>query len=310
MDLAEWIASPKNPLTARAYVNRVWALFFGEGLSRDLQDLGNQGQWPTHPELLDWLSIEFIESGWDVKHLVRTIVTSRTYQQSSNPSDELMEEDPYNILYARQNPRRLPAEFVRDNALGVAGLLNPKLGGLSARPYQPAGYYAQLNFPKRKYVHDTNDDQYRRGLYMHWQRSFLHPMLSAFDAPSREECTASRSSSNTPLQALNLLNDPTFVEAARVLAQDLRSENSDLPAQLNPAFLRILSRPPTAEEVALLTELHEKQFSSYRENPEEAAKVLTIGLNPPSDEKDPAGLAAMTAVTRTLLNLHETITRY
>lgn len=310
MDLAEWVASPENPLTARAYVNRLWSFFFGEGLSRDLEDLGNQGQWPTHAELLDWLSVEFIESGWDVKHLVRMIVTSKSYQQSSNPSDELMEKDPYNTLYARQNPRRLPAEFVRDNALAVAGLLNLKLGGPTARPYQPAGYYAQLNFPKRKYVHDTDENQYRRGLYMHWQRSFLHPMLAAFDAPAREECTASRTRSNTPLQALNQLNDPTFVEAARVLAQDLVAGGQAFPGQLETAFQRILSRSPTSEETTLLTSLHEKQLARYRETPEDATELLAIGLNPPADEKDPARLAAMTAVTRALLNLHETITRY
>ena len=310
LDLAEWIASPDHPLTARAYVNRVWALFFGEGLSRDLHDLGNQGQWPTHPELLDWLAVEFVESGWDIKQLVRTIVTSKAYQQSSNPSDELLESDPYNILYARQNPRRLAAEFVRDNALAVSGLLNPQLGGRAARPYQPAGYYAQLNFPKRKYVHDTDANQYRRGLYMHWQRSFLHPMLAAFDAPSREECTASRSSSNTPLQALNLLNDPTFVEAARVLAADLAKDGSSIDDQIENAFQRILNRLPSAEEAALLANLHADQLERYQNSPEEAAKLLKVGMNPAPADLDPVQLAAMTAVTRALLNLHETITRY
>ena len=310
MDLAEWIASPENPLTARAFVNRLWSLFFGEGLSRDLQDLGNQGQWPTHAELLDWLSVEFIESGWDVKHLVRMIITSKSYQQSSNPSDELMERDPNNTLYAWQNPRRLPAEFVRDNALAVSGLLNLKLGGPTVRPYQPDGYYAQLNFPKRKYVHDTNENQYRRGLYMHWQRSFLHPMLLAFDAPAREECTASRTRSNTPLQALNQLNDPTFVEAARVLAQELAAGGQAFPGQLDTAYQRVLFRSPTGEEITLFTSLYEKQLARYRETPEEATKLLAVGLNPAVDEKDPARLAAMTAVTRALLNLHETITRY
>jgi len=310
MDLAKWIATEENPLTARAYVNRVWSLFFGEGLSRDLQDLGNQGQWPTHPALLDWLAVEFVESGWDVKHLLRMIITSKSYQQSSNPSDELMERDPYNTLYARQNPRRLPAEFVRDNALAVSGLLNLKLGGRTARPYQPAGYYAQMNFPKRTYSHDKNDNQYRRGLYMHWQRSFLHPMLAAFDAPAREECTAARSSSNTPLQALNLLNDPTFVEAARVLAEDLMKDEKPLTDRLDVAFRRILSRACSEEEGAFLTNLYEKQLKRYRESPEDATKLLGIGLKPAKDAKDSAELAAMTAVCRALLNLHETITRY
>jgi|TARA_B110000037_G_C17127312_1_gene508782 hypothetical protein len=310
MDLAKWIATEENPLTARAYVNRVWSLFFGEGLSRDLQDLGNQGQWPTHPALLDWLAVEFVESGWDVKHLIKTIVTSKAYQQSSNVSSDLMKLDPYNVFYARQNPRRLPAEFVRDNALAVSGLLNAKLGGGSARPYQPAGYYAQMNFPKRTYSHDKNDNQYRRGLYVHWQRSFLHPMLAAFDAPAREECTAARSSSNTPLQALNLLNDPTFVESARVLAEDLMEDEKPLTDRLDVAFRRILSRACSEEEGAILTNLYEKQLKRYRESPEDASKLLGIGLKSATDAKDPAALAAMTAVCRALLNLHETITRY
>jgi len=310
LDLAHWIASPDNPLTARAFVNRVWALFLGTGLSRDLQDLGNQGQWPTHPELLDWLSVEFMESGWDVKKLVKLIVTSRTYQQSSNVSASLQEQDPYNLLYARQNPRRLPAEFVRDNALAVSGLLNPQVGGPSARPYQPDGYYAQLNFPKREYQPHKDANQYRRGVYMHWQRSYLHPMLVAFDAPAREECTASREISNTPLQALNLLNDPTFVEAARVLAQELVAANEQINERLELAFDRLLLRRPTAEELTLLGELHHGQLERYKADPEAAKQFLGVGLAPVPDTLDPADLAATTAVTRALFNLHESITRY
>ena len=310
LDLAKWITARENPLTARAFTNRVWALFFGTGLSRDLQDLGNQGQWPTHPELLDWLSVEFVESGWDVKHLVKLIITSKTYRQSSNASPQLMEADPYNNLYARQNPRRLPAEFIRDNALAVSGLLKPQLGGASARPYQPAGYYAQLNFPKRKYQQHNDENQYRRGLYMHWQRSFLHPMLAAFDAPAREECTAARESSNTPLQALNQLNDPTFVEAARVLATDLVAKEKAIKPRLQVAFKRLLNRPPSGEEETLLTELFNKQLKRYKATPDDAKKLLSIGLTPLPDKADPVDLAATTTVTRALLNLQETITRY
>jgi mono/diheme cytochrome c family protein len=310
LDLAKWIASRDNPLTARAFANRVWALFFDTGLSRDLQDLGNQGRWPTHPELLDWLAFEFMDSGWDVKHLVKLIVTSKTYQQSSNASVLAAEQDPYNRLYARQNPRRLPAEFIRDNALAVSGLLNTQLGGGVAKPYQPAGYYAQLNFPKREYKQDNDNNQYRRGLYMHWQRSFLHPMLAAFDAPAREECTASRETSNTPLQALNLLNDPTFVEAARVLAQELVITHQTFGARLDPAFQRLLKRSPTAEETKLLTGLYERQLARYQTSLEDAKSLLGIGLAPVAADLDPADLAATTVVARALLNLHETITRY
>jgi hypothetical protein len=310
LDLANWIASTENPLTARAFVNRVWALFFGTGLSRDLQDLGNQGRWPTHPELLDWLSVEFMASGWDVKALVKLIVTSRTYQQSSNATAAMMTDDPYNKLYNRQNPRRLPAEFVRDNALAVSGLLNMQIGGTSARPYQPAGYYRELNFPKRTYKQDNDANQYRRGVYIHWQRSFLHPMLVAFDAPAREECTASRETSNTPQQALNLLNDPSFVEAARVFAEQLIGEGTPFAERLATGFQRLLNRKPHPEEAAILQALYDRQLRHYVKNPKDAMALLGVGLRPASKEANPMDLAATTAVTRALLNLHETITRY
>ena len=310
LDLAQWIASKDNPLTARAFVNRVWALFLGTGLSRDLQDLGNQGQWPTHPELLDWLAVEFMESDWDIKYLVKLILTSETYQQSSNASRDLTGSDPYNKLYARQNARRLPAEFIRDNALAVSGLLNPMIGGASARPYQPAGYYRELNFPKRTYKQDNNQNQYRRGVYMHWQRSFLHPMLVAFDAPPREECTASRESSNTPQQALNLLNDPTFVEAARVLAEKLTGDSRPFDERLELGFQALLQRKPHAEEHKLLKALYDRQLKRYIQSPQEANALLKVGLHPAGREANPMDLAAFTSVTRALLNLHETITRY
>ena len=190
LDLARWIVAPDNPLAARSMVNRLWMLFYGQGISRSVDDLGSQGQWPTHPQLLDWLADELIESGWDVKHMVRLMVTSSTYRQTSQVSPELRERDPTNRLLARQSRWRLDAEFVRDNALSVSGLLVATIGGPSVKPYQPAGYWDQLNFPKRKYQPDHGDNQYRRGLYTHWQRTFLHPSLLAFDAPVREECTA------------------------------------------------------------------------------------------------------------------------
>ena len=192
--------------------------YFGTGLSGVLDDLGAQGEPPVHPELLDWLAVEFMESGWNVKHIVKLITTSNTYRQSSKPTEVLREKDAYNRLVARQSSWRLNAETVRDNALLLSGLLVSKIGGPSVRPYQPIGYYSNLNFPKRTYVHDKGESQYRRGLYTHWQRTFLHPSMMAFDAPSRQECTAERATSNTPMQALTLLNDPTYVEAARVFA--------------------------------------------------------------------------------------------
>ena len=219
LDLARWIVSKENPITARTVMNRLWQQFFGTGLSAALDDLGSQGEPPSHPELLDWIASEFRDSGWDFKHMIKLFVTSATYRQSSVLRPELRDIDPANRLLAFQNPRRLEAEFVRDNALFIAGTLNlDQIGGPSIEPYQPAGYYDALQFPNREYVPSTGAEQWRRGVYIHWQRTFLHPMLANFDAPARDECAAARVVSNTPQQALTLLNDPTFVEAARLFA--------------------------------------------------------------------------------------------
>ncbi|MBL9127617.1 MAG: PSD1 domain-containing protein, partial [Verrucomicrobiales bacterium] len=224
LDLAQWLVSRDNPLTARAVMNRLWKQFFGTGLSRVLDDLGAQGEPPQNPALLDWLACEFMDSGWDLKHMVRTIVGSATYRQVSTASADQLAADPYNRELGRQSAFRVDAELVRDTALAVSGLLVPTLGGPSVKPYQPDGYWENLNFPTRDYVHDTGESQYRRGLYTWWQRSFLHPSLLAFDAPSREECTAERNRSNIPQQALVLLNDPTYVEAARNFAARILTE--------------------------------------------------------------------------------------
>ncbi|MFO1095521.1 MAG: PSD1 and planctomycete cytochrome C domain-containing protein [Planctomycetaceae bacterium] len=215
LDLARWVVSRGNPLTARVFVNRLWKQFFGTALSKNTDDLGSQGEWPVQPELLDWLAVEFMDSGWDVKHMVRTIVTSRAYQQVSTASPELLAADPDNRWLARQSRYRLDAELVRDNALAVSGLLVRTIGGPSTKPYQPAGYWENLNFPVREYDADKGANQYRRGLYTWWQRTFPHPSMIAFDAPSREECAADRTRANIPQQAAVLLNDPTYVEAAR-----------------------------------------------------------------------------------------------
>jgi hypothetical protein len=286
-------------------------LMFGAGIAPSVDDLGSQGQWPTHPELLDWLTVEFTESGWDVKHLVKLLVMSNTYRQSSQPRPDLQQRDPYNQLYARQSRWRLEAEMVRDNALAASGLLVNVIGGRSARPYQPPGYWAQLNFPKRTYQHDTNQNQYRRGIYTHWQRTFLHPSLLAFDAPVREECTAKRDRSNTPLQALVLLNDPTFVEAARVLAARAISEcGPGIDEKITWYYRQVLSRNPSEKELTLLREFYQRNASRYEEDPRAAEKLLSIGLAALPAEKDRVQLAAWTAVARAILNLHESITRY
>ncbi|MCW1926383.1 PSD1 and planctomycete cytochrome C domain-containing protein [Luteolibacter arcticus] len=310
LDLARWIVRKDNPLTARVFVNRQWARLFGTGLSKDTGDLGLQGEYPVHPELLDWLAVEFMENRWSVKHVMRSILLSRTYQQASTPSPALAESDPQNRLLARQSQLRLPAELIRDNALAVSGLLNPAIGGRSAKPYQPAGYYRHLNFPEREYQADKGAQLYRRGLYTHWQRTFLHPMLKAFDAPTREECSPERTSSNTPLQALNLLNDPSFNEAARVLATRLLTEKEGENQLVARAWLRCLSRPPTAEELRILGEFHAQELARFNSTPAAAAQLLAIGELPAAKEIPPARLAAATSLARAILNLHEAITRY
>jgi len=311
LDLAQWLLDPENPMTARAQVNRFWMLLYGHGIARTLNDLGGQGEWPTHPKLLDWLAVEFIDSGWDIKHMVRLMVTSRTYRQSSQASPELRQLDPNNKLFARQTRFRLDAEFVRDNALDISGLLVPEIGGPSVKPYQPAGYWQHLNFPKRRWQKDSGDDLYRRGLYTWWQRTFLHPSLLAFDAPSREECTAQRPRSNTPQQALVLLNDPTYVEAARVFAQKIiKQGGSDDAARLRWAFQQALQREPTSEETQVLAALRAKHLAEYRADEADARQLISVGDYPVTEDADPAELAAWTNVARVILNLHETITRY
>jgi len=311
MALAEWITARDNPLTARVFVNRLWKLFFGTGLSRVLDDIGSQGEWPSHPELLDWLAVEFMESGWDIKHMVKLMVTSQAYLQSSLQKETLKEMDPKNRLLARQSRFRLDAEFIRDNALAASGLLVRQVGGPSVKPYQPSGYWENLNFPRRTYSADQGSAQYRRGLYTHWQRQFLHPSLLAFDAPSREECTADRPRSNTPLGALVLLNDPTHVEAARALAQNTLGENglADNKARINSMVMRVLSRPARDQEITVLTSLLEKHREEFANDPDSAKRLTAIGQHPVAKNINRQELAAWISVARALLNLHETITR-
>ncbi|MBC8356837.1 MAG: DUF1553 domain-containing protein [Planctomycetes bacterium] len=311
LDFARWMAARENPLTARVFVNRLWKLYFGQGLVKSLDDFGTQGNSPTHPELLDWLAVEFMDSGWDVKHVIKLMVTSEAYKQSSFVTPEVQEADPSNKWLARQARFRLDAEMVRDNALAVSGLLSPTVGGPSVKPYQPAGYWQHLNFPKRKWPQDKGANLYRRGLYTYWQRTFLHPSLLAFDAPSREECTVERPRSNTPLQALVLLNDPTYVEAARALAnQAVRDGGNTEQERLNYAFRKVLGRLPSPDEVAILVPLYTKHLEEYTADQEAATRLLQVGeLQAPSDV-NVSELAAWTSITRVILNLHETITRY
>jgi hypothetical protein len=310
LELARWLVSRENPLVARVFVNRLWYLFFGMGLSNSLDDFGAQGEVPVHHELLDWLAVDFADSGWDIKHLVRLIVTSSTYRQSSQMSPDLRHRDPQNRLFARQSSYRVPAELIRDNALAASGLLVRSLGGAGAHPYQPAGYYKHLNFPTREYKADQDANQFRRGVYTHWQRQYVHPMLKAFDAPSREECTVQRPTSNTPLAALALLNDPSFVEAARVLAvRIIREGGVSSENRVRWGFRTVASRPPDDLEVALIVQLYKMNLDLYRTNLDSAHKLLEVGLTRLPADLDVTELAAWTQAARALLNLHEAITR-
>ncbi len=313
LDLANWLTSSENPLTARHFVNRLWKQCFGAGLSNKLDDLGNQGEWPSHPLLLDWLACEFRDSGWDIKRTLKLIVMSSTYRQRAAWRSDLAEVDPYNRLVSQQSARRLAAEMVRDNALAVSGLLAGDLiGGPSVFPYQPAGYYSNLQFPNRIYENSAGDRQYRRGVYMHWQRTFLHPMLANFDAPARDECTADRNLSNSPQQALTLLNDPTFVEASRAMADSILSElpSEDFRGMLDAAFLRALSRPATAEEHSSLLSLYKEQKKHFEGNADDVTAYQQNGAFRPTSKAPADELAAFAQVCRVILNLHETITRY
>ncbi|PQO33215.1 hypothetical protein C5Y96_10185 [Blastopirellula marina] len=313
LDLANWLTDPQHGsggLTARVFANRLWYLFYGVGLSASLGDFGGQGEPPVHPELLDYLAIDFYQNGWDVKRLVKTMIMTSAYQQSSFASEATREQDPYNRFYSHQTRHRLPAEMIRDNALAVSGLLNLEYGGPSVKPYQPAGYYRHLNFPQRKYQEDKNQQQWRRGVYVHWQRQFLHPSLKAFDAPSREECTVERARSNTPLAALALLNDPTYIEAAREFAtRILSSEAADDNVRLNRAYMLALSREPDSNEKEVLGQILNENREIYRQDTDSAAKLLEIGLKPSDDAIEVAELAAWTQVARVIFNLDEFITR-
>ena len=309
LDLANWLVAADNPLTARVFVNRLWMLYFGQGIVKTADDFGALGQWPIHPELLDWLALDFRTSGGDIKQVIRQMVTSAAYRQSSKSTPEARHRDPYNQLLSRQARFRLDAEFVRDNALAISGLLVPKIGGPSVKPYQPAGYWRYLNFPTREWANDKGENQYRRGLYTYWQRTFLQPSLLAFDASTREECTVERPRSNTPQQALVLMNDPTYVEASRVFAGRIVRSSKKTPDQIQTAYRLALQRPATSEEVAILTTLYERHRGHYESDPKEAQAVLGVGFAPAAKDLAPAELAAWTSVARAILNLHETITR-
>jgi hypothetical protein len=312
LGLARWLVDPANPLTARVMVNRFWQHYFGIGLVKTTEDFGVRGEVPSHPELLDWLATEFIRTGWDVKAVQKLIVTSAAYRQSSRADPERLKRDPENRLLARGPRFRLPAEVVRDNALAVSGLLAEKVGGPSVKPYQPAGLWAELagGAGEEPYVQDKGPNLYRRSLYIYRKRTVPHPVMATFDAPSREICQVKRQRTDTPLQALELLNDVTYVEAARQLGQRMLTAGGRTAAdRLTYAFRRATARKPTANELAVLARGLDRYLRIYRADVQAAKAFVRHGDSPVSDKLDPAELAAYTAVASIILNLDETITK-
>jgi hypothetical protein len=304
LGLAQWLFDPRHPLTARVFVNRAWQLHFGRGLVETSEDFGSQGAIPTHPELLDWLAVQFVESGWDVKALHRLIVTSATYRQSSVASDELLARDARNALYARGPRWRMTAEMVRDGALAASGLLATKVGGASVKPYQPEGIWNNLNsfyqWPNPKDL--PADDLHRRTLYTFVKRNATHPGMRIFDFTNRTESIARRRSSNTPLQALLLMNDPQYVEAYRSLAADALRSSPDEDAQLARIYRHATRSTPSAAEVAVLRDYFIEQRGSYSGNEAKIASVLDVGVTPADPALDRATLAALSNVTALVMN--------
>ncbi|MCU1236826.1 MAG: hypothetical protein JWP63_4793 [Candidatus Solibacter sp.] len=310
--LARWLFTPQHPLTARVAVNRYWQLYFGAGLVKTTEDFGSQGDAPIQRDLLDWLAVEF-QSHWDIKAMQRLIVTSATYRQSSQVTPALLEKDPENRLLARGPRFRLPAEMVRDNALAASGLLQKTIGGPSVYPYQPAGLWEELSrgetFTAQEYHESTGADLYRRSMYTFWKRTVPPATLTTFDAPDREKCTSRRLITNTPLQALVLLNDPTYVEAARALAQRAIVEaGRDPQARLRFIFREATARRPTLAESRILLDLAQRRLAHYQQHPELAAKLIAIGASKPAN-LEAVDLAAWTMVASTIFNLDETITK-
>ncbi|HMF78399.1 MAG TPA: DUF1553 domain-containing protein, partial [Bryobacteraceae bacterium] len=314
LGLAQWLTKPGHPLTSRVVVNRFWQQLFGQGLVKTSDNFGLQGESPSHPELLDWLSREFVESGWNVKALMKSIVLSSTYRQTSDASPELVARDPENRLLARGPRFRLPAEVIRDQALQISGLLKQSVGGPSVYPYQPPDLYKGIvvaaDYPGTKYVESTGDGLYRRSLYTFWKRTVPHPTMNVFDAPDREVCIVRRSTTNTPLQALTLLNDPIFVEAARKLAERVVKEGGTAPeARLALGFRLATGRSPNERELQLLRDSLNKMLTAYQRDEAGARSLLAVGASKPDSSIPAAELAAWTAVANIILNMDEVITK-
>ena len=314
LELARWLVDPAHPLTARVIVNRYWQLLFGAGLVRTAEDFGAQGEYPSHPELLDWLAHDFVAHGWNLRRLLKQIVLSETYRQSSAVTRELLKRDPYNRLLARAPRFRLAAEFVRDGALAASGLLNHDVGGPSVHPYQPDGLWAEVShygypsgFTSQKYLPGSGRANYRRSMYTAWKRTSPPPNMAIFDAPNRETCTVRRLSTNTPLQALVLQNDPQFFEAARALGR-LMAHAGSVEAGIELGFARVLGRRPAIDEAALLDTALDRYRQTYAKRHADAEALLSVGEST-ANAGESADAAAWTLVASTLLNMDEAVTR-
>ncbi|MEZ7919282.1 MAG: DUF1553 domain-containing protein [Akkermansiaceae bacterium] len=310
LGLAQWLTQPDHPLTARVAVNRYWMILFGEGLVRSVADFGAQGQSPSHPELLDWLAVDFVESGWDVKRMIKQLVTSNTYRRSSRVESIHLEKDAQNELLARAPRFRLQGEFIRDQALAVGGLLNQHVGGAGVKPYQPVNIWNEVSLNGGlRYPQDKGEKLYRRSMYTYWKRSAPMPNMLIFDAPSREKCVIQRQRTNTPLQALVTLNDPQFVEAGRALAQRLIQSGGDTSKRIDFGYRLATSRPAETREVEILTALLEEHRTRFLKNPESAKHYLSVGESPRDESIDPIEHASWMVIAQTILNLDESLTR-
>ena len=313
LGLARWLVQPEHPLTSRVTVNRFWQQFFGTGLVKTSEDFGTQGEHPSHPELLDWLAIDFVETGWDVKRCLRQMVMSETYRQSSKVAPEKLKRDPQNRLLSRGPRFRLDAEVIRDQALYVSGLLNGEIGGKSVKPYQPAGLWKPVGFGGSNtsvFVQDKGEKLYRRSMYTFWKRTSPPPSMATFDAPNRETCQVRRARTNTPLQALVLMNDVQFVEAARKFAERVVREGGATPeSRITFAVKTLLARRPTAEEMKSLSGMAVELLEEFKANTDSATNLLSVGESSRDEKLDVAELAAWTMVTHLLLNLSETVTK-
>lgn len=313
LGLAKWLVAPNHPLTSRVIVNRYWQQFFGTGLVKTAEDFGAQGTWPTHPELLDWLATEFIRTGWDIKGMHKLMLMSGTYRQAARVSQALQTRDPENLLLARGPRFRFDAEVIRDSVLFSSGLLVERSGGKSVKPYQPEGIWEAVAFVgsnTREFKPDAGESLYRRSLYTFWKRTAPPPSMSTFDAPSRENCTVRRPRTNTPLQALALMNDRQYIDAARKLAERMMLEGGTTPdAKMVYGFRWVTARPPSAKELEVLMKSLEKQRAAFQADPASAEKLLTYGDSPRNTALDPVDYAAWTMVANLIINLDEAITK-